>query len=152
MRTGGDVTGRGRLGRYKRMAEMYWKKTHPSKAEAAGAAGAAAAAAGGDSHHAARAEDRGGHGARGGGQFHFDAGVARRVFESWDRELSGYLEIPQLLKVAEEIWGQLEPDAPQLGQESKQVRPDLDTPGWCDTWRAGRVEVERGWGRGEFDC
>jgi hypothetical protein len=107
------------MGRYKRMAEMYWKKTHPAKAEAPPAPSA-------NGHHAARGEDRGGHGghgARGGGQFHFDGDVARRVFESRDRERSGYLEIPQLLKIAEEIWAQLEPDAPVLGQESKQVRP-----------------------------
>ena len=128
------------MGRYKRMAEMYWKKTHPAKAEAPPAPSA-------DSHHAARAEDRGGHGghgghnghgghgARGGGQFHFDGDVARRVFESRDRERSGYLEIPQLLKIAEEIWAQLEPDAPVLGQESKQVRP---SPSLLDAARAGR--------------
>jgi hypothetical protein len=109
------------------MAEMYWKKTHPAKTEAA--------AVSSDSHPAARGQGHGSHGARR-GQFHYDAELARHVFESRDRERSGYLEIQPLLKIAEEIWGKLEPDAPMLSPEGKKVlQPDLDADLNCGTWR-----------------
>ena len=116
------------------MAEMYWKKTHPAKTEAA--------AVSSESKPAARGQDHGGHGARG-GQFRYDAEVARRVFESRDRERSGYLEIPPLLKIAEEIWGQLEPDAPMLSPEGKQVlQPNLHADLNWRTWRSLWWRVE----------
>ena len=97
--------------RYKRMAEMYWKKTRPQKGETAQAA------------HAARLEGVMNAGRRDdAAQFHFDVEAARRLFDGRDRHRAGQLEIPLLLKLAEEIWASLQPNGPRLSQQSKEVR------------------------------
>ena len=53
--------------------------------------------------------------------FKFDMDVCRRVFDAYDRDGSGYLEIPELSKLAEELWAKFHPEKPQLSHASKQV-------------------------------
>ena len=92
---------------------MYWKKTHPQKNNAHGA----------DSHGAEAAAGRAAldGNPRHTGQFHFDLDVAKRIFDGRDRQRAGKLEIPLLLKLAEEIWASLQPNAQKLSQPSKEV-------------------------------
>jgi hypothetical protein len=94
------------------MAEMYWKKSRPQKTESAKAA------------HAARLEGvmHAGQGESPSAAFHFDVDAARRLFDGRDRQRAGQLEIPLLLKLAEEIWASQQPHEQRLSQESKEVR------------------------------
>ena len=84
--------------RYKNIAEQYWNETH-------------------DQHAKPREEPH----ADGGSGFKFDPSVCRRVFDAYDRDGSGFLEIPELSKLAEELWAKFHPEKPKLSRESKDV-------------------------------
>jgi hypothetical protein len=47
--------------------------------------------------------------------------AARQLFEKKDRDNTGYLEIPQLLSVAEELWRTSHPRDPLLSSDSIDV-------------------------------
>ena len=53
--------------------------------------------------------------------FKFDMDVCRQVFDAYDRDGSGYLEIPELTKLAEELWIKSHPNSPKLSRASKEV-------------------------------
>ncbi len=55
-------------------------------------------------------------------RFNFDLEVCRRIFQAYDRDRSGYLEISELASLAQELWAKFHPECPQLSQDMKMVR------------------------------
>ena len=131
------------------MSEAYWRRVHPAAAASLPARPAAAAPAAHDRGHDAAEPKRGGHatalpkqaapattGPRN------DIEAARHLFEKKDRDNTGYLEVPQLLSIAEELWRTGHPRDPLLSSESIDVsRPRALPRGIV----CGRDRV--GWGK-----
>ncbi len=111
------------------MSEAYWRRVH----HAAAAGGLPARS--GPATAAPAAHERGhdaGEPKRGAAALpkqaapavtgpRLDAEAALRVFEKKDRDNTGYLDIPQLLSVAEELWRTSHPRDPLLSSESIDV-------------------------------
>ncbi len=67
--------------------------------------------------------------------------AARQLFEKKDRDHTGYLEVPQLLSVAEELWRTSHPRDPLLSSDSIDVSAPRGggRKGWGGQGRATRV-------------
>lgn len=55
------------------------------------------------------------------GGFKFDRNLCRRIFDSLDRDGSGYLEVNELADLAERFWDANHPHGPKLSPERKKV-------------------------------
>ena len=54
--------------------------------------------------------------------YKFDINVCRKIFDSFDLDGSGYLDITELAGLAERFWDANHPHGPKLSQERKRVR------------------------------
>jgi hypothetical protein len=53
--------------------------------------------------------------------FKFDIDLCRRVFNTFDRDRSGFLEVGELAKLAEELWAKFHPEDPKLSSQKRKV-------------------------------
>jgi hypothetical protein len=92
--------------RYKHMAETYWdrRKNGPGKQT--------------DQKQASNIKETADPNQL---SFKIDIDMCRRIFNEYDQDQSGYLEISELTALAEELWATFHPNSPKLTREAKEV-------------------------------
>ena len=99
--------------RYKHMSRQFWERCHSAKPVVNSTGGV-------QPSHVPDGPSAGNQ--RSSGLHEHDALLARRLFDKRDPDKVGFVEISQLLSLAEEIWGAEHPDKPLIGRKYLKVR------------------------------